>query len=79
MEQPLGCHGNLVPFLRYAYAHRGLNGTRQNLSVGLGIEEVLGQNFDLAGVAASWAVPFNSSLRDQYTMEAFYGVLIAKR
>jgi porin len=72
LEQQVGCNGNLVPFLRYAYGHRGLNGIRQNLSVGLGIEEVLGQNFDLIGIAASWEEPANTTLRDQYIVEAFY-------
>jgi len=72
LEQPLGCDGDFVPFLRYAYSHRGLNGIRQNLSVGLGIEDVFGQNFDLIGVAASWEEPANRTLRDQYVFEAFY-------
>ena len=72
LEQQVGCNGNLVPFLRYAYGHRGLNGIRQNLSIGLGIEEVLGHNFDLIGVAASWEEPSNPTLRDQYIFEAFY-------
>ena len=65
-------HGNLVPFLRYAYAHRGLNGIRQNLSIGLGVEDIFGQNDDVIGVAASWQDPSNATLRDQYTVESFY-------
>ncbi len=72
LEQPLGCDGKYVPFLRYAYAHRGLNGIRQNLSVGMGIEDVFGQNDDVIGLAASWAEPANTSLSDQYVLEAFY-------
>ena len=76
MEQQVGPNGNVVPFLRYAYAHRGLNGIRQNLSLGLGFEELFGENFDIAGVAWSWAEPSNSSLRDQYTLEAFYRFMI---
>ena len=71
-EQQVGCDGKLVPFLRYAYAHRGLNGIRQNLSLGVGIEEIFGQNDDLIGVATSWQEPANSPLRDQYVVEAFY-------
>jgi hypothetical protein len=72
LEQQVGCDGNLVPFLRYAYAHRGLNGIRQNLSIGLGVEDIFGQNDDVIGVAASWQDPSNATLRDQYTVESFY-------
>jgi carbohydrate-selective porin OprB len=76
LEQQVGCDGNLVPFLRYAYAHRGQNGLRQNLSVGLGIENVLGQNDDVIGLAASWAEPSNGVLRDQYVVETFYRLFL---
>ena len=72
LEQPLGRDGTLVPFLRYAYADRGLNGIRENLSIGLGIENVCGQDFDLLGLAASWQEPADQSLPDQYVFEAFY-------
>ena len=72
MEQQVGCTGNIVPFLRYAHASRGINGIRQNASVGVGFEEVFGRNFDLIGVAASWEEPANQTLRDQYIVEAFY-------
>jgi porin len=72
LEQQFGCDGNLVPFLRYAYAHRGLNGIRQNLSLGVGIEDVFGQNDDVVGLATSWEDPSNPMLRDQYIVEAFY-------
>ena len=72
LEQPLGCDGTLVPFLRYAYADRGLNGIRENLSIGLGIEDVCGQTVDLLGLAASWQEPADQSLPDQYVFEAFY-------
>jgi porin len=72
VEQQIGCNGNLVPFLRYAYAHRGLNGIRQSLSIGLGIEDMFGQNDDVIGVAASWQETSNRALRDQYVVETFY-------
>jgi porin len=72
LEQQVGCDGSIVPFLRYAYAHRGLNGIRQNLSIGLGIEDVFGQNDDVVGVATSWEEPSNRSLSEQYVVEAFY-------
>ena len=76
MEQQVGCQGNVVPFLRYAYSHRGLNGIRQNLSVGLGFEDIFKQNYDLIGLACSWADPSNPTLRDQYVIETFYRILI---
>lgn len=76
LEQQVGRDGNLVPFVRYAYADRGLNGIRQNVSVGLGVENVFGQNFDVVGVAGSWGDPSNPSLRDQYVIEAFYRFVV---
>ncbi len=72
LEHQVGCDGKLVPFVRYAYAHRGLNGIRQNLSVGLGVEEVFGQNDDVIGVAWSWEKPSDRSLGDQHVIETFY-------
>jgi hypothetical protein len=76
LEQPLGCDGKLVPFLRYAYADRGLNGIRENLSIGLGIEDLFGQNDDVIGVAWSWEDPSNQTLRDQCVFETFYRFFI---
>ena len=75
-EQPLGCEGKLVPFLRYAYAHRGLNGIRQNLSIGLGVEDVFGRNEDVIGVAWSWEESSNQTLRNQNVFETFYRLYI---
>jgi porin len=72
LEQPVGSDAKFVPFLRYAYGHRGLNGIRQNLSIGLGIEDVFGQNDDVIGLAGSWQEPSDGALRDQYVIEAFY-------
>ncbi len=72
LEQQFGRDGNLVPFLRYAYADRGLKGIRQNVSLGTGIEDVFGQNEDVIGVAFSCEEPSNRVLRDQYVVEAFY-------
>ena len=72
VEQELGERGNVVPFLRYAYADRGVNPIRQNLSVGVGWEDVLGQNDDLIGIAFGWGMPSNRSLRDEYVIESFY-------
>jgi len=76
IEQELGDRGNIVPFLRYSYADRGTNPIRQNVSVGVGIEDVLTQNEDLIGVAFSWGTPSDRSLRDEYVFEMFYRILI---
>ena len=76
LEQQVGCHGNVVPFLRYAYAHRGINGIRQNLSIGMGIEDVFGQNDDVIGAAWSWQDTTKDMLRDQYVVETFYRINI---
>jgi porin len=72
LEQQVGCEGNVVPFLRYAYAHRGINGIRQNLSIGVGLEDMFGKNEDIIGAAISWEDPSDGSLRDQYVFETFY-------
>ncbi len=66
----------MVPFFRYAYAHRELNGIRQNASIGVGFEEILGQNDDLIGTAFSWEQPSDRSKREQYVFEAFYRLWI---
>jgi porin len=75
-EQQLGRNGNIVPFFRYAYGHRGLNDLRQNISFGVGLEEPFGQNADVIAMAFSWGQPSDRSLRDQYTFEAFYRMFI---
>jgi porin len=72
LEQQIGSEGKLVPFLRYALADRGINGIRENLSIGIGIEDVLGQNDDLIGMACSWQEPTNPTLRNQFVFESFY-------
>lgn len=71
-EQELGERRNIVPFLRYAYADQGVNPIRQNLSLGVGLEDVLGQNEDLIGVAIGWGMPSDRSLQDEYVFETFY-------
>ncbi len=78
LEQQFGPDGYLVPFLRYAHAHRGVNGIRQNLSIGVGLEEVLGQNDDLIGIGFSWAKPSDRTLSDQYVFEAFYRFYVTR-
>jgi hypothetical protein len=79
LEQQLGRNGKLVPFLRYALADRGINGIRENLSIGLGLDDVLGQNDDLIGLACSWQQPSNTTLRDQYVFETFYRFYITPK
>jgi porin len=76
LEQQFGRAGKIVPFFRYAYAHRGLNDVRQNISFGVGLEEPLGQNADLIGLGFSWGQASDRTLRDQYTFEAFYRIFL---
>lgn len=72
LEQPIGVQSDIVPFLRYAFADRGLNGIHENLSIGVGFENILSQNDDVIGVATSWEEPSDLTLRDQYVVETFY-------
>lgn len=75
-EQELGADGNIVPFFRYAYADEGLNPMRQNLAIGIGFENVFGQNEDLIGLAFGRGMPSNRSLRDEFVFETFYRIVI---
>jgi hypothetical protein len=72
LEQEFGERGNIVPFLRYSFGDGGATPVRQTLAVGIGFEEVFGQNQDLGGLGFAWGQPEDSSLRDQYTIETFY-------
>ena len=72
LEQEFGPRGSLSPFLRYAWANRGLNEVKQSLAVGVGFGNILGQNDDLIGVAGSWMEPSDQKLRDQYVIELYY-------
>ena len=69
LEQHVGKQDKFVPFLRYAFANRGINSIKENLSIGLGIEDVLGQNDDLIGLACSWQGPTDPTLRNQFVFE----------
>ena len=42
------------------------------LAVGVGLEDVFGQNFDLIGLGLSWGRPRDGPRRDQYALETFY-------
>jgi porin len=72
LEQEFGEKGNIVPFLRYSYGDGGATAVRQILAMGIGLDEVLGQNHDIACLGLAWGRPYDSSLRDQYTIETFY-------
>lgn len=76
LEQELGPRSNLVPFLRYAYAHRGINGVRENLAIGIGLEEPFGQNGDLLAFGLAWGDPAKTNLREQSVFETFYRIHI---
>jgi porin len=75
-EQELGPDGNFVPFARYSYADAGVTSVRQTLAFGLGLEEPFGQNADLIGIGFSWGNPSDTTLKDQYVLEAFYRVFV---
>jgi porin len=71
LEQELGDEGNVVPFLRYSWASAATP-VEHLLAVGVGLEDVFGQNFDLIGLGLSWGRPRDGSRRDQYALETFY-------
>lgn len=71
-QQELGPDGDIVPFFRYSYGDGGATPIRQAIVVGMGLEEPFGQNNDLIGVGFSWGQPTDSTVRDQYVLEAFY-------
>ena len=72
LEQELGPDGNIVPFVRYSYADGGATAIRQTFAVGLGLEEPFGYSSDLIGIGFSWGEPTDTTLNDQYVLEAFY-------
>lgn len=77
LEQQFGDEGKYVPFLRYAVSDKGVgNGVRKNLSLGLGVYDVLGKNEDVLGLGWSWGQPSNRSLREQHVFESFYRIVI---
>ena len=47
-----------------------------NASFGIGIEEALGQNDDLIGLAYSWQQPANRERPEQHVLEAFYRIWV---
>ena len=72
LQQEFGPDGKIVPFFRYSYGDGGATPVRQAIATGLGFEEPFGQNNDLIGLGFSWGQPADTSLRDQYVLEAFY-------
>jgi porin len=72
LQQELGPDGDIVPFFRYSYGDGGATPVRQAIALGLGLEKPFGQNNDLIGIGFSWGQPTDSTLQDQYVLEAFY-------
>lgn len=70
-EQALPGNPNIVPFLRYSWAH-GAAAAETQVSAGVVFQNVLGQSDDLIGLAASRVELADASLRDESTFEAFY-------
>lgn len=64
--------GNIVPYARYGYSNGGATTLKQFASIGAGFESVFGYDDDTIGVGLSWGDPWNSSLDNQYALEAFY-------
>ena len=64
--------GNIVPYARYGYSNGGATTLKQFASIGAGFEGVFGYDDDTIGVGLSWGDPWNSSLDNQYALEAFY-------
>ncbi|MFQ5658174.1 MAG: carbohydrate porin, partial [Candidatus Methylomirabilales bacterium] len=65
---------SLMALLRYGYGDDGGLEVRHILSGGVTVNDPFGSTDDLLGVAAAWGEPQDSSLRNQYTVEAFYRV-----
>ena len=75
-EQELGPDGNIVPFARYSYAEGRVTSVRQTFAVGVGLEEPFGYRSDLIGIGFSWGEPTDTTLDNQYVLEAFYRFFI---
>ena len=64
-----------APFLRGGYAEGGLIASKTALVAGLGLHR---RSHDLLGVALGWARPYDTALRDQFTLELFYRLQISQ-
>lgn len=58
-----------LPFFRFGYADGDAALMQTTFSTGLGLQR---ENRDVLGVGLSWGNPAESSLRNQFTSEAFY-------
>ncbi len=79
LEKGFGPGGNIVPFLRYSWSSDAATSVEQLVAVGVGFEEVFGQNRDVIGLGFSWGRPHDRSRPDQYVAEAFYRFFLTER
>ncbi len=75
VEKELPNNPDIVPFFRYSWSD-GAAAAKQQVSGGVVFQNVLGQNDDIVGLAASWVDPANTSFRNETTLEAFYRVQV---
>ncbi len=74
-EQELPSNPDVVPFLRYSWSD-GAAAAKQQVSGGAVFQNVLGQDDDIVGIAASWVEPADRSFRKETTLEAFYRIQV---
>lgn len=78
LEKEFGPASNIVPFLRCSWSSAPATPVAQLVAIGVGFEEVFGQNQDLIGLGLSWGRPHDRSLPDQYVAEAFYRLFLTE-
>ncbi|MGH7180093.1 MAG: carbohydrate porin, partial [Tepidisphaeraceae bacterium] len=74
-DQRIGKHW--VPFFRYGIGEGNINGIQNMISTGIGWEGKLISESDVVGLAGAWGQPTDSTLRDQYAIEAFYRLQVS--
>jgi carbohydrate-selective porin OprB len=62
----------VIFFLRLSKQDAQLTPTRELLAGGVTVAGPVGQQDDLLGFGFAWGQPFDTTLLDQYTIEAFY-------
>jgi porin len=66
-------------FLRYGHNDGKLNDIEEMLSTGIVFKGIFGFTSDWIGVAFMWAQPADSSLRDQFGVEAYWRLQMTER
>jgi len=68
----------IIPFARYSCSDGDSTEIQQQISAGVGFNDIFGREDDVAGIGLAWGAPSDKSLRDQYTMESFYRFQVGK-